>query len=1034
MSGDKQPRISSFGFSKEIFNDPSFSSFLFDNNDVMNFGIDKKTETNKIKSENSRRSPSINSPSMTSPKLTSHSPNMGSPKAKLYQQQSYGKYDSNYTNTMSSQKSYDSIYSNTMSSQKSYNKYGSSSSSYHLNSPISAPVENYSASYKQSNVGVSNESSESNSYYSIINAIKRENINNINMSSKSLNNANSNISSPSSPPLTPPSMNMNVNNQKFYKGATQQSYSAVDLSRPDQYYDEIKGSKSVKDYSMSGPHHVKQRSKSIHTINSGINQNVMSSTYDDDALDYLNDSMTEYSFTQKESYEPSVTTNGSEKEKKGHSRSLSKSLKRAVSRSSKKNKKGHHKNSSTSEKSSKAYDNVSYSGSGKQSEMGQFQELNDSALVFKPSSGAISSYGELSNNDSNFDFDSMISSDQTRKISLTPNRMNEIQKNNGSASRLKPKNYEREKFVPMTVINGTITRNKGGNGYNNINSNMNTNMNGKMNMNMSAMDDYDSDDSIDRLLNEGKPKKKQETLWEFLKNSDPEDFMGGNGKSKQTNKKVQPQTNSNSQGSQVKYIPIKIQYSPFDQKENNNNNNSNSNDGNVGSNNNNNTLNKQRMVNGQPNSAMNNTRSPMNENVMKISPNLMNGGLPLQQRSGVAVNKNMKVPAPPPHGNLPVPPAHGVPKSTQMLSPINTTGTSQAMKLAQTISLLAKTPELSSADEEYTPQTPTQPPFPQTQAQTQTQEQKPRMVEKPKPKMVSTGTQYYISDAPLMRKKKVLFRPVDRRNPIAKYMFNHAFVETIYVTNGTFRRRRNVPESIPIDFLARNFYYYARNPSAVPPMPKRPVLDWTYPERDSNPIAKYMYLVKEGDYPWRDTNPVAKYMFNGWEKKDVSSVIINSEYLFDSVVYDVADKEIEIINDVLSETSCGSEDSTEITKVEADSEINDEAISSLQSIKKNEIDKELQGFYTQKEKEEIINKLFGKIINYLEDKEKTEKEKEKENNKTQEFAKLMFDENTKLHKELTKLRSELSAERVLRERAVEELERYQNLMQSTFLN
>jgi len=43
MSGDKQPRISSFGFSKEIFNDPSFSSFLFDNNDVMNFDLDKKT-------------------------------------------------------------------------------------------------------------------------------------------------------------------------------------------------------------------------------------------------------------------------------------------------------------------------------------------------------------------------------------------------------------------------------------------------------------------------------------------------------------------------------------------------------------------------------------------------------------------------------------------------------------------------------------------------------------------------------------------------------------------------------------------------------------------------------------------------------------------------------------------------------------------------------------------------------------------------------------------------------------------------------
>jgi len=52
----------------------------------------------------------------------------------------------------------------------------------------------------------------------------------------------------------------------------------------------------------------------------------------------------------------------------------------------------------------------------------------------------------------------------------------------------------------------------------------------------------------------------------------------------------------------------------------------------------------------------------------------------------------------------------------------------------------------------------------------------------------------------------------------------------------------------------------------------------------------------------------------------------------------------------------------------------------------------------------------------------------------------MFDENTKLHKELSKLRSEftkikseLSSERVLRERAEEELDRYQTLMHSTLL-
>ncbi|KAL6608451.1 hypothetical protein LY90DRAFT_698061 [Neocallimastix californiae] len=1038
MDDDKKPRITSFAFSKEIFNDTTFSSFLFENSDLMNFDLDKKDESSNLKSENVIKSPKMASPSMGSPSMKS--PKMTSPKLKAQQQYQYpssGKVDINYTkeshplsatvynssndfNTMSSQ-----------SSQRSY-KYGITSNSYQLNSPVSAPAENQSP-YKHSNSNnASNESSETKSYYSIINAIKRENINNINTTSKSLHSAKSSLSNPSSPPLSPPAVN--INNQLFYKGATQQSYSAVDLSRPDPYFEDLKGTKSVKDYPMSNSAHsayVKPRSRSVHNINP--------SSYEDDSFDYLNDSMTEYSFTQKENYEPSVTTNGSEK--KGHSRSLSKSLKRAVSRSSKKSKKGHRKNVSVSEKSNKGYDTLSYSSTGKPNDVNHYQEFNESSLVFKPSSGAISSYGELANanKDNSFDFDSMISSDQTRKISLTPNRMNEIQKHNNSPmSRMKPKSHERENFVPMTVINNTLGRSKGGNrAYNNMN----------------IADDYDSDDSIDRLLNEGKPKKKQETLWEFLKNSDPEDFIGG-GKNKQAGRRVQPSVKSNTNGTQAKYIPIKIQYSPFDQidknKENNSNSTNNSNNNgssnvnssiamNINGSNGNSTIamNISGNGNGNGNNSINkfkvNDNTTSNKKPLNNSRSSVNAGLPLQQRNS---SKNVKIPNPPPHGGTnrgPVPPLHGVPRSAQNISPMvtpnNNSSTSQAMKIAQSISLLAQTPELASNEEEYVTQAPIQPPVSQVQEQSMRTMEKPR----PKPKMVSTGTQYYISDAPLMKRKRVLFRPVDRRNPIAKYMFNHAFVETIYVTNETLKRRRNIPDKVPKDFLARNFYYYARNPSAVPPMPKRPILNWTYPERDANPIAKYIFLVKEGDYPWRDTNPVAKYIFNGWEKKDASSTIINVEYLPELKEEEIKEEEMEIANEVIVdeevikvETLADTEDKTEI---------NDEA-TLTNPVNKSEIEKELRGsgFYTQKEKDEIVNKLFGKIINYLEDKENKEKEnKEKESNKTQAFAKLMFDENTKLHKELSKLRSELSAERVLRERAEEELDRYQNLMQSTLL-
>jgi len=989
---DEKPRITSFAFSKEIFGDSAFSSFLFDNKDIMNLDLDKRSET---------RSPQLNAkPSQTQNLGQYQYPSQGKPSTLDI---NYSKENKSYPLSATIYNTNDTNYNNmntTMSPiSKSYNaKYGMTTNSYHLNSTVSTPVENYSL-YKQP----INEHAETTNYYNIINAIKRENINTINNTSKSLHSANSSYSSNTTPPLSP--LPVNINNQKFYKGASQQSYSAVDLSRPDSY-DDIKGSKSVKDYSMNSHSlYNKPRSKSIHNINTNIqNQNSTPTPYEEDSIDYLNDSITDYSFTQKD-YEGSVTTNGSEKEKKGHSRSLSKSLKRAVSRNSKKSKKGHRKNHSTSEKSLKGYNDSVHSDPMKQYENNNpYQEFNESALVFKPSSGAIASYGEIANNDSNFDFDSMISSDQTRKISLTPNRMNEIQKHNSPINRLKPKNHERENFVPMTVINNTLGRTD--------------------NYNIEDFD-YDSDDSIDRLLNEGKPKKKQETLWEFLKNSDPDDFLG-NGKAKQVGKKVPQPVNVNTgNDNQVKYIPIKIQYSPFDNENNN-----------IAATHNTNNQN----LNNIP---LQNVpyMKPINENISPI-----NAGLPIQQRSTSKNVKHQGVPTPPPH--------YRSSQSQPSLTPNNIQHQS-GMKLAQTISNLAKTPELSPSEEE--PQTPSTPLTPQAP---QIQEKQYKTLEKPKPKMVTVGTQWYISDAPLMRKKKVMFRPVDRRNPIAKYMFNHAFIETIYVTNESFKKKRNIPNIVPSDFLARNFYYYSRNPSAVPTIPKVDVgvdpievfEEWSYPERDANPIAKYMYLVKEGDYPWRDCNPIAKYIFKGYEEKDSSSTVIMNcgEIIVPNKENEIADEEIEIINDVLIETtsSCGSEkeiEESELDKTvevikaygdESDSinnedttEVNDDITLSNNNIKKQEIEKELHTLYTQKEKEEIVNKLFNKIIFYLEDKE----EKQKENNKTQEFAKLMFDENTKLRKELSKIRSELSAERVLRERAEEELDRYQSLMQSTLL-
>jgi hypothetical protein len=178
---------------------------------------------------------------------------------------------------------------------------------------------------------------------------------------------------------------------------------------------------------------------------------------------------------------------------------------------------------------------------------------------------------------------------------------------------------------------------------------------------------------------------------------------------------------------------------------------------------------------------------------------------------------------------------------------------------------------------------------------------------------------------------------------------------------------------------------------------------------------------------------VAKYIFKG-----TSSTISNEESAYD-------DMEMEIINDVLVESDDEApidhsievinayNDDVDSLNNEDKTEINDETTlttASTTQVRKNEIDREIQNLYTEKERNEIVNKLFNKIINYLEDKE----EKQKDNNKTQEFAKLMFEENTKLQKELTKLRSELSAERVLRETAEEELARYRTLMQSTLLN
>lgn len=59
MSDDKKPRITSFAFSKEIFSDPSFSSFLFDNNDLMNIDLDKKSESPNLKSPTLRSESTI---------------------------------------------------------------------------------------------------------------------------------------------------------------------------------------------------------------------------------------------------------------------------------------------------------------------------------------------------------------------------------------------------------------------------------------------------------------------------------------------------------------------------------------------------------------------------------------------------------------------------------------------------------------------------------------------------------------------------------------------------------------------------------------------------------------------------------------------------------------------------------------------------------------------------------------------------------------------------------------------------------------
>jgi len=49
MSEDKKPRITSFAFSREFFNDNSLSSFLFDNKELMNFELYKNLDSNESK-------------------------------------------------------------------------------------------------------------------------------------------------------------------------------------------------------------------------------------------------------------------------------------------------------------------------------------------------------------------------------------------------------------------------------------------------------------------------------------------------------------------------------------------------------------------------------------------------------------------------------------------------------------------------------------------------------------------------------------------------------------------------------------------------------------------------------------------------------------------------------------------------------------------------------------------------------------------------------------------------------------------------
>jgi len=926
MSEDKKPRITSFAFSREFFNDNSLSSFLFDNKELMNFELYKNLDSNEISesfnsttSQGPAQKPLQNQTSIPSPLRTPVPSPLGNSISNPIQSPISKQYD-----TVKSPTNYKSKYTY----------------------PLSPQSENQNQ-YKQPSITELNETA---SYYNIINAIKRENIKTINNSSKSINNdidsnsssslntnvrnvntnnlnfnlgvnnfgSNSSFSnSVASPPITP--LPVNINNPRFYQ-STQQSYSAVDLSKTESLNEDIKGVKSSSN---------KPRAKSIHNVNI---------SNDDDSYDYLNDSITDISFS-KEVYEGSVA---SEKEKRNISHSISKSLKRAVSRNTKKSKKSHSKSLSISTKGMRTYDSSS-NDAMRQNELpsAQYQEFTDDALVFKPLSGAITSYGEINNDGNSFDFDSMISSDQTKKITLTPNRINEIQKQKTNVNRLKPKNEERENLIPMNVINKTLGRNFK---YNEMDNNM--------------MDDYDSDDSIDRLLNEGKPKKKQETLWEFLKNSSPEDYMGPKQakQAKQNSKTATLPNKSNSITNKPKFIPIKIEYSPFENSNNNNNVNNN--------------VNNIKSINSNipPSQAQTQTeaQTETQTETQTQTRNSVNGNLPISKRTSSRISKQ--------YGSL-----------KQKRSP--NVGKSQGMAIAQTISNLAKTPDLSIIEDEYSNVAPITPPI---NNQPLIQNQQIQIKEKIKPKLVSVGTQYYISDTPLLRKKKVLFRPVDKRNPIAKYMFNHSFIETIYVSNSSYRRRRRISsEDIPLDFLARNFYYYYRYPSAIP------VITST----TTSTITKEIET-ESWDYPERDSNPIAKYIFNGWDKKDSSSVIINSDNVVDN---NVEEKELDKINDIHNGNN------------KKDDEI--------------ETNREINTFYTKEEKDEIINTLFGKIIHYLEDKE----EKQAEASKTQAFAKLMFDENTKLQKELSKLRSELSAERVLRERAEEELIRYQNLMQNTLL-